>query len=124
MDISNVPRIRIERVHDECELIKSVQLYIQGQPFLALGKSFHGVVLDRILEDMGIEFNKIELADGTYHAERQGELYIATGMGGCFKYNNEISIRNEPSLGYGIGPDPEHLEKIKPYLSDFKLKIE
>jgi hypothetical protein len=123
MDVKYMPRLIMEDVKNELDLIKSIQLYIKEEPFLVLGKKNHGVMLDQILEYMGINFNKVTLNDDSYHAEKQGDLYIAVGMGGCFKYENMIKIRNNKNFEYGIGPDYEHLEKIKPYLSDFKLLI-
>jgi len=107
----------------EGKTLKSVQLYIDSEPLIAIGLGFHGEVLDRILNHLKIPFEIINLMDYTDHAAPNGDLYKVTGMGNAFILGDELTLHNVLSAGYGLSLDITHLEHIKPHLNGYKLNI-
>ncbi len=111
-------------IGDFDDMGKVVQLYIQDTPILALG-SFnwnHGDILDKVLDDMGISYEKIKLLDGKDHAKKQGESYRVVGMGSVEYFPEEKKIYlHGNSIGYGLGIDKEHASEVGGCLDDFEI---
>ena len=106
---------------------KAVQLYIKKAmtPILALAPDSwgHGSILDKILGEMGINFDKINLLDGTFHAKKEGDLYIAVGMSFA-RIRGENIILFEDSYTYPLKPNQEHADKVKPYAPRINITID
>lgn len=105
--------------------IKIVQLYIKDEPKMAIGPThlFHGEILDEILKEENINFEKIKLGEKIYHAKLNGDSYFVTGMSNGLLMPNEIILDHNRSLHYGIGLDINHAEKIKLLLEKENYKI-
>ena len=103
---------------------KVVQLYIKDVPILALGSFdwYHGDILDKVLEDMDISFEKSELSDGIRHAKKQGDSYRVVGMGTAVYFPDEKDISlSGRSMGYGLGIDEKHALEVKDCLDGFEI---
>lgn len=113
----------------ENDIGKAVQLYVRDIPILAIEHNdffFHGDILDKILEEMCIPFERIKLGDGTYHAQKQGDLYVAVGMGWAdFWPRDEKKIYlSGDSMGYGLKIDKEHTERVNSRLDGFEVVLQ
>jgi len=105
---------------------KVVQLYIKDTPILALGSFdwYHGDILDKVLEDMGISFEKSALPDGTYHAKKQGDSYRVVGMGDVVYFPDEKKIfLSGKSMGYGLDIHNEHALDVGDCLDGFEINF-
>ena len=116
------------------EFGKVVQLYVKEEPFLIVGdknKLNHGLILDKVLEQMDVPFERVRLFDNTCHAERVGQLYRAVGMGYAdFYRDKELIFLHGFSTGYKsetnkpFNIDREHIKKVQPYIRDYKLMVD
>ena len=103
---------------------KVVQLYIKDVPILALGSFdwYHGDILDKVLEDMDISFEKSELSDRTYHAKKQGDSYRVVGMGDVVYIPDEKKIfLSGRSIGYGLSINEDHALEAGACLDGFEI---
>lgn len=113
-------------VDDFDDMGKVVQLYIKDTPILVLGSFdwYHGDILDKVLEDMGISSEKIKLPDGTCHAKKQGDSYRVVGMGDVVYVPEQKKIfLSGNSMGYGLGIDKEHALDVRDYLDGFEISV-
>jgi len=105
---------------------KAVQLYIGEIPILAIGElePFHGELLDKVLAEEKILFERRILNDGTAYAQLEGKGYRVVGMGmaDLWEISQKIINLSGESSGYEIGIDKEHAEKIGKLLK-FEIKV-
>ena len=98
-----------------------VQLYIDGQPWLKVGKArtdqginrYHGELLEEILTQHGIPFDMVDTRNKMF-PKLCGERYEAVGMGSCQKVGNNYSFGGW-SLDYSgsIEINEKHLQEMQ-----------
>ncbi|MDP2749788.1 MAG: hypothetical protein Q8O89_03075 [Nanoarchaeota archaeon] len=121
MDVNTAERIQI--VDLDGIINKFVQLYIENEPFLIIGKAnYHGQVLMHILEIINIPFESEKFSSGIIFPKKQGELYNVTGMGAASINLPKIKLYDD-SFDYRLSPDKKHLEKLKPHCGEYKISI-
>ncbi len=110
---------------------KAVQLYVKEKPVLAIGdvyNLYHGDILDKVLEEMGVPYEKTATRDGRFHAKKRGDSYIAVGMGDADLFEMDEGriylLEKSNSLGYGLNINQEHARRLNEHLNGVKVKID
>lgn len=106
------------------KIVKVVQLYIDGRPILRLGPKsvFHASILERILAEFGLAFEKQKTPFGREVPKLRGERYEAVGMGQCQLFNKEYCFYGD-SGDYNIKINREHLQKCREKVPDVVLEV-
>ena len=93
---------------------RSVQLYIDSKPYIAVGPISHGELLERILNATLTSFQMDE-GDGKQQCPRlDGESYHVDGM--SMAYVNQGPIRLYGlSKRFRLGPSQQHLDDVAEY---------
>ena len=107
----------------ESGTFKVVQIYVGNEPYLPFGETndYHVNILKKFLESKNIEF-KPDSEFGDNLPPLIGTGYGVVGMGYFYIYDKQL-VFSGSSSDYGIGINPEHIEKCKPYFKDNDLEI-
>ena len=126
MKMSIEPGLRILDKLDDSKG-KMVQLYVKDIPILVIGhtKRSHGEILEQVLEESRIRFNRIKLRGERYYAEKQGELYVAVGMGSADldEYLWKQIFLSGKCFTYKLTPNYEHSKRVQLHIPEYKLFI-
>lgn len=106
-------------IFDEGSDLSGIQLIVEDEPVLVIGKGSHAKVFARGLRELGISFE-------VRHTKKEdvvltsGELYRAVGMG-ISKVGEDWFTLCCGSLGYCMQVNKEHLEQLRPYFGNYRL---
>jgi len=109
--------------------MKAVQLFIQDLPILGLGEhgQEHGEILDQILNQFDIPFERELLRGSGFYAKKggEGELYVAVGMGlaDLNDFGDNRIVLYGDSGTYPLEPNQEHLDRLVEYAPQFRITI-
>ena len=96
-----------------------IQLMVEDEPVLVVGRGGHSETLRRGLEHLGIPYEWMATDDEPIVAPI-GKNYQAVGMGMCITIGGWISIRGGSDT-YMMEKNEKHLQQLKPYLPDTEI---
>ncbi len=99
--------------------LSGIQLIVQDEPFLFIGRGSHTYVFERGLKELDIPFEKIEHGRQRI-VKPSGELYKAVGMGLSMAGKDWFTL-SQSSSTYWLSVNLGHLERMKPYLDGYEL---
>ena len=108
---------------------KAIQIDIDDEPYIRFPeenqfKKTHGGILIDILKSHSIDFE--EHPEVRYYPALVGERYKVHGMGKCIidlEPKRAIFYSDSLSTTYGIGLNPDYLNKIRELEPDWKIEI-
>ncbi len=102
---------------------KMIQLELDGDKYFVFGFSTHEKILEKHLQDKGIEFEYIEKYNKQIPSS-SGTRYRVVGMGRCeIVPSRKLAFFSDQSIDFELAVSKEYVDLLRTLNSDWKITI-